>query len=105
MLIKEKIQNKLHKTLNPIYLEIIDESAMHHNSNNAETHFKIDIVSETFMNKRQLLRHRTVQEIIKDELSQIKAFTLHTYTASEWEENNKKFERSPSCRGRNESGV
>lgn len=46
--ISRAIYDKLKENLNPIHLDIINESYMHNVPKNSETHFKIVVVSDKF---------------------------------------------------------
>ena len=105
MLIAESIRTKISNKLHPRYLNIVNESALHHGTKGNETHFKIEIVSDEFENLKRLERHRLVQSILKDEINLIKAFSLHPFTLTEWEKKEKVFERSPRCRGSHDSST
>lgn len=48
--VETAITKKLQEHLNPSYLKVINESYMHNVPKNAETHFKVVIVSEDFKN-------------------------------------------------------
>lgn len=48
--IETAIRSTLSDNLNPIHLEVINESYMHNVPKGAETHFKVLIVSEKFEN-------------------------------------------------------
>lgn len=68
---KEIIEMKL-SVLNPHFLEIIDESALHagHAGNpngDAESHFAIKIASKEFNNLSMVKQHRIINNILKDE--------------------------------------
>ena len=77
--IYNRISQKLTAALAPVTLNVIDESAMHagHVGNpgkgdpSAETHFKVEIVSDAFKGMRQVARHRMVYEIIDEEMKGI----------------------------------
>jgi len=70
---------KLTRALQPVTLNVIDESAMHagHVGNpakgdaSAETHFRVEIVSDKFKGLRQVARHRLVYEVIDEEMKGI----------------------------------
>lgn len=47
--------------------------------------FAVIIVSDIFKNKNKLMRHRLVNNSLKDEISSIHAFTQKGYTLDEWE--------------------
>ena len=48
--VSQNIKNKL-GVLNPLHLEVVNESHRHSVPDNAETHFKVVIVSENFVLK------------------------------------------------------
>lgn len=78
---KNIIQNKLTTALNPLILEIIDESHKHKGHAGARiggnSHFHVKIVSNVFTSLSRLERHRFVHDILKDELNgQIHALSL-----------------------------
>lgn len=86
------ITQKLTRALAPVSLVVIDESAAHagHVGNpargdpSAETHFKVEIVSEAFEGKRQVLRHRMIYDALSEEMDNpIHALQLKTKTPSE----------------------
>ena len=86
------ITQKLTRALAPASLVVIVESAAHagHVGNpargdpSAETHFKVEIVSEAFEGKRQVLRHRMIYDALSEEMDNpIHALQLKTKTPSE----------------------
>lgn len=93
--IENKIRKKLMEALKPKTLEIINESAKHigHVGNpitrsddgtEAETHFKIKIISDAFENKPLIQRHKMVYGIIDDEIKgPVHACSLETKTPNE----------------------
>lgn len=96
------IQNRIHESLSPTHLDIVNESRMHGGSAETQSHFKIVVVSESFQGQKLLARHRQVQHLLSDIISQVRAISLHTLTPDEWqkaEENNTQF-RSPGCHNR-----
>lgn len=100
MLIQKLIEEKLESTLSPIHLNIRNESHLHqHSSAGAETHFRIEVVSTVFENKRHLERHRLINQILIDELQRIKAFSLYPLTPQEWEVQKSNMTKSPTCAG------
>lgn len=75
------IRNKLTAALNPLVLEIVDESHKHAGHVGAReggnSHFHVKIVSTAFAPLSRLERHRFVHEVLKDELNdQIHALSL-----------------------------
>ena len=87
--ISSRISTKL-QTLNPSFLEIINNSAKHRhhtamqNENyTGESHFKLRIVSESFKDLKLIARHRLVNEILKEEFKVIHALELELKTVDE----------------------
>jgi len=79
------IEKKLLSAFSPLHLEVINESNNHNVPPNSESHFKVIIVSKNFEGKRLIQRHRTVNSVLSEELSnKIHALALHTYTEKEW---------------------
>ncbi|HNV88626.1 MAG TPA: BolA family protein [Methylotenera sp.] len=58
--------------LNPISLEIQDDSALHadHKGNAGGGHFSIKIVSSHFSQKSQVMRHRLIYQALADLIPQ-----------------------------------
>jgi BolA protein len=92
------IEQKLEEAFTPSYLLVENESHMHGGSA-LESHFKVTIVAEKFSDQRLLQRHRSVNQLLEEELkNNIHALAMHTYTPVEWE----RIEMSPAspdCRG------
>ena len=67
----ESIKTRL-TTLNPITLEIQDDSALHagHKGNSGGGHFTVKIVSSQFSQKSQIMRHRLVYQLLTDLIPQ-----------------------------------
>uniref|UniRef100_A0A8C9GMW2 BolA-like protein n=1 Tax=Piliocolobus tephrosceles TaxID=591936 RepID=A0A8C9GMW2_9PRIM len=65
---------KLSSALTPTVLELIDKSC------GCGTSFDALIVSNNFTDKRLLDRHRLVNNIIKEELPKIHAFSMKCHT-------------------------
>ncbi len=82
------IQDKLNQKLNPISLDIIDESFLHkghlHAHKDGESHFRIKIISNEFHNMSKVQRHRVVYNILKDELAEhVHALAIEALTPEE----------------------
>jgi BolA family transcriptional regulator, general stress-responsive regulator len=71
MHLTEVIQNRL-AILEPVSLEIEDESAAHagHKGNTGGGHFNIKIVSSHFSQKSQIMRHRLIYQALNDLIPQ-----------------------------------
>ncbi|KAG0686761.1 hypothetical protein C6P40_003418 [Pichia californica] len=53
--------------------------------------YAVIIVSDIFLGKNKLSRHRLVNSALKEEIGQIHAFTQKVFTVSEWEEQKRLF--------------
>lgn len=99
MSIKNSIETKL-QSLQPQFLEVVNESHQHNVPAGSESHFKVTIVSDAFQGKMLVARHRMVNQILADELAQsIHALVLHTMTMEEWFEKSGTRNDSPPCLG------
>ncbi|MCG9697376.1 BolA/IbaG family iron-sulfur metabolism protein [Shewanella sp. Isolate11] len=99
MSVEQNIYEKLNAAFSPVHLEVINESDNHHVPPNSETHFKVIVATEVFEGKRLLARHRSVNELLADELANgVHALSMHTFTPSEWQTEND-VPVSPKCRG------
>ena len=86
------IEKKLEAALEPIRLEIVDESHLHVGHLNApkggESHFHVTIAAAAFEGQNQVSRQRKVYEILADELAgPVHALSLSTLTPDEEEQN------------------
>lgn len=81
------IRERLTRELQPVALEIIDESAKHAGHAGAATgggHFIVSIVSPAFENKTLIQRHRLVYDAVGDIMhSEIHALSIQAKTPEE----------------------
>lgn len=99
MLIQQQIQQKLTETFKPTFLNVLNESSSHNVPEGSESHFKVVVVSDEFEGKRLIQRHRAVNQCLAVELADhIHALAIHTFSQSEWQENQSVTE-SPNCLG------
>lgn len=85
MSLQQEIINRLQK-LDPIQLELGDESAMHagHKGNTGGGHFKLKIASSHFCGKSQIMRHRLVYQLLSDLIpGQIHALSIQAIAPDE----------------------
>eukprot|EP00879_Flechtneria_rotunda_P006801 GHRR01007145.1.p1 GENE.GHRR01007145.1~~GHRR01007145.1.p1 ORF type:complete len:107 (+),score=32.50 GHRR01007145.1:236-556(+) len=88
--IAASMQRKL-ETLSPVVLRIINESQKHagHSGNpsgaaDAETHFRVEIVSNAFEGKRLVQRHQMMYQLLDYEIKAgVHALSMDTKTPSE----------------------
>jgi BolA protein len=88
MNVKERIEHRLGEALQPLKLEVVDESDKHAGHSGAreggETHFRVRVVSESFAGKRSVQRHRMVYDALRDEIAGgVHALALTTLTPEE----------------------
>ncbi len=104
MTMQETIRSKIQQRLNPMHLEVANESHMHNVPEGSESHFKVTVVSDSFEGERLIARHRIINKILADELrTQIHALALHTLTPDEWFEKGGRVPASPECLGGSKS--
>ncbi len=102
---KERIKNILVNNLDPVLLEVENESHNHHVPPNSETHFKLVVVTREFESLERIDRHRKVNALLADELKTgLHALSLHLYSPTEWEKRQEQVSASPACRGGSKHG-
>lgn len=99
------IQQKLETHFDPVHLEVLNESHQHNVPPGSESHFKVILVSEAFRGEKLVARHRMVNRVLTDELSNhIHALALHTFDPEQWFEKAGKVPASPPCLGGEKKG-
>jgi len=93
------IEKKLSGEFAVDYLQVENESHMHNVAPDAESHFKVTIVSNSFDEQMLIKRHRMVNQVLQQEMQQIHALALHTLTPQEWQARGGLVADSPKCRG------
>ena len=88
MSVASTIREKLTHALQPVRLEVVNESHLHagHRSSpgTGESHFRVLIVSPLFAGKSRLARHRLVNQTLAAELKgKIHALALQTHAPGE----------------------
>tara|TARA_B100000678_G_scaffold58348_1_gene47073 strand:- start:706 stop:1020 length:315 start_codon:yes stop_codon:yes gene_type:complete len=97
--VQQQIESKL-SSLEPLHLEVVNESDNHNVPDGSQSHFKVVIVTEQFNDAGRVARHRMVNRILEDELrGPIHALAIHAYTRTDWEERFGKAPMSPPCLG------
>jgi BolA protein len=98
--IENTIKTKLTAKFMPVHLEVNNESYMHNVPENSETHFKVTVVSDEFVSKRLIQRHRMVNELLSEELAgPVHALAIHTYSVDDWAKKQGIAPDSPNCLG------
>jgi BolA protein len=96
---QETIETKLKQAFDPVHLQVDNETTMHNVPPDAESHYKVIVVSEQFNDQSLIKRHRMVNAALADEISRIHALALHTYTPDQWFERSEGAPSSPPCEG------
>eukprot|EP00878_Enallax_costatus_P004328 GHUV01004559.1.p1 GENE.GHUV01004559.1~~GHUV01004559.1.p1 ORF type:complete len:112 (+),score=31.68 GHUV01004559.1:592-927(+) len=89
--IQASMQRKIESALMPVKLSIVNESYKHagHSGNpsgapDAETHFRVEVVSADFEGKRLVQRHQIMYKLLDDEIKAgVHALSMDTKTPSE----------------------
>ncbi|MFO7910137.1 BolA/IbaG family iron-sulfur metabolism protein [Vreelandella aquamarina] len=99
MSLQTQIEHKL-ATLEPVMVQVENESHRHNVPVNSETHFKVTLVSGRFDGLMPVKRHQQIYALLADELSgPVHALALHLYTPEEWQARGGARPDSPDCRG------
>jgi len=86
--ISNKIEQNLRKELEIHHFELKDFTGRHlnHNQHDGGFHLEAVIVSDNFLSKTLIERHKTVYSALGDLLKhEIHAFSMKTLTLEEWE--------------------
>ena len=94
--IENKIINTLNESLNISSLKIVNESYMHNVPEDAESHFKIVIVSNDFSNLSQIQRHKLVYKHLGNIMDDIHALSIQSFNEVEFKLNPTILD-SPEC--------
>lgn len=69
----ERIEIILNRALNPLEIEVIDESSLHAGHSGArdcgETHYRVEVVSAEFVDISRVARERLIHTLLADEFS------------------------------------
>ena len=86
---RARIEQKLRDALDPVELDVIDQSAAHAGHAGAASgggHYRVIVVSDAFEGMSQVQRHRRIYEILADEMrSAIHALSMSCNSRSEYE--------------------
>ena len=100
MVLQRRIHDKLTAALQPLHLDVLNESHMHSVAPGSETHFKVLVVSPAFEGKPLLDRHRQVNGALADELRDgVHALSIRALTPSQWKADGASGFESPKCLG------
>jgi len=85
--IESQIVNTLKTSMDLFSLKIINESFMHNVPEGSESHFKIVIVSEDFLNLTMIQRHKLVYKKLNNLMTKIHALSIHAFDKNEFKLN------------------
>lgn len=95
-----RIATTLTQALDPLHLEVQDESHMHAVPAGAQSHFRVLVVSDQFSDQTPVTRHRRVNRLLQGEFDGgLHALALHTWTPEEWLAQGGTAPASPPCQG------
>ena len=88
------IEQQLHDillTLRPHYIEVINESHLHHHHqsspHNGQSHFRVVVVSDCFVNQGKMERHRSIYDLCQDLMHHhIHALSIQALTIKDYQE-------------------
>ncbi len=104
MTVQAQIIQTLSHALSPSHLDVINESGMHNVPRGSETHFKVIAVSDEFVGKSLVLRHRMINDLLAEQLANgVHALSMQTMTHDEWQASGGVTHDSPLCRGGSKS--
>lgn len=85
MSMADRIEVSLKEALDPIHVELVNESYKHNVPRGSESHWNLIVVSAAFNGKRLVGRQRAVYKALSAEMSGgIHALTMKTLTPEEW---------------------
>ncbi len=91
----------LTEALAPIHLNVLNESSGHTSRPGAESHFKVIVVSQAFVGKPLVQRHRAVHAAARAQLEGgLHALSIQAFTEEEWRSRGQQVQDSPTCPGR-----
>tara|TARA_B100001964_G_C13738223_1_gene381888 strand:+ start:50 stop:328 length:279 start_codon:yes stop_codon:yes gene_type:complete len=86
---KSKIYDLINSNLNPIKIDIIDDSDkhVHHKKDTRGGHFRVFVVSDNFKETSLINRHKLIYEILEKLMKvEIHALSMQTLTEEEYKE-------------------
>lgn len=105
MTVQSQIEAKLSGALSPVFLDVINESHMHHVPPGSESHFKVVVVSDGFDGKTRVARHQSVNALLADEIAgPVHALSIQAHTPGEWQARGGAVLDSPNCMGGSKGG-
>jgi BolA family transcriptional regulator, general stress-responsive regulator len=83
---KNRIESILNEQFKPEFCTVTNESFMHRVPENAETHFKVVLVSRSFEGISRIARHKLVNQVLSEEFKLgLHALSLSLHSPAEWQ--------------------
>ena len=93
----DRISEMIRGTNGITHCEVLDESSGHNVPIGSETHFKLVVVGDVFIQKSRIQRHRMINAMLQDEFEKgMHACSMHLFTSEEWEASSN-VPDSPEC--------
>ena len=92
----QSILNVLNNKLAIEHLFLENESSMHNVPANSETHFKLIVVSDDFIELTKVKRHQLIYTVLAEIMNEIHALSIQTFTLQEYKAS-PKIHSSPDC--------
>lgn len=100
---QQRLIDCLQQALPLDHIDVLNESHQHRGPADAETHFKVILVSPVFDGLRSVQRHQKIYGLLTQEFAAgLHALALHTYTPVEWQATGAA-PASPACQHRREA--
>lgn len=89
---KRKIKKKIKSVINIIYIKILNDNKIHKLKKLITNHYRIIIVSHTFLNLKLTDRHKIIYKIFNKYIPNIiYSIQLYTYNLHEWNIKKRKY--------------
>ncbi|XP_039174534.1 bolA-like protein 1 [Crotalus tigris] len=97
--VESGIRAKLQAALEPLHLEVINDSHLHAVPRGSETHFRVVVASRRFEGLSLIHRHRLVNDLLQEELAgPVHSLSIQAKTPQQWEKG-AHVGQSPRCLG------
>lgn len=78
---QDRINEKLTNMFKPVYLVVVNESHLHKghsgDDGSGESHFHVEVVSDLFGDKRQVVCHRMVYDCLSEEMKCVHSLSVY----------------------------
>lgn len=100
MSVQSTIETRLRTEFEPVFIEVLNESANHNVPPGSESHFRVVLVTARFAGVPRIARQRRVNELLADLLAgPVHALAQQAFTPDEWVARGGTIRESPACHG------